>query len=176
MIPRFPSTQEGVLDRLRRHVPVPNHTVRMQLMLRWGVTWGMICLLPLSLVMTWAPQWFLAVSGWAVGGLGCVGLLALVIGALARQRHGFNRQWGLAPLDDTEARELAEISERHPEIQTVVDEWLDRWIRSRSDLRGVDLMLLRRGVSAYERARVRVPPAPSRASTMPPVVPVTPPG
>lgn len=154
----FPSSPAAILALLRQHEPVPNKTVQRQLVLRWTLTLGMLLLLPLSITMALTPEWFVAISGWIIGALGCVGLLAVCIGALARQRHGFNRQWGLAPLNEAEVEELTEISSRFPEIQAIVDGWLDRWIRARSTLRGTDLMLLRKAVSAYAQASAEQEP------------------
>lgn len=149
---RRSSSSQAVLARLRRHEPVPNATVRAQIVLRWLVTVGMVALLPLSAVMVWAPHRFLTVSGWVVAGFVAVSLLGLTAGMLARRRHGIHRQWGLGPLDDAQARELSELSGRYLPIQDIVDDWLHRWISARSELRGLDLLLLRRGVIAYERA------------------------
>lgn len=164
MFHRFPRRRDEIIDLLRHHTPVPRHTVETQIAIRWVTTIGMIGLLPLAAVMTVAPHRFLAVSGWVVGALAGLGLLAVVIGVLARQKQGLNRQWGLAPLTSHQATELAELSAQDPEVSRIVDEWMDRWIGARAHLIGRDLILLRAAMAALHKAQEPVSASATAAS------------
>lgn len=152
MFSRFPHQRREILDLLRHHVPVPRHTVKKQVALRWVITLGMVGLLPLAISMTAAPHRFLEVSGWVVGALAGLGVLAIFISILARQKHGLNRQWGLASLTTAQTIELTDLSGQDPDVSAIVDEWVERWIGAKAHLIGLDLILLRHAMEALKKS------------------------
>lgn len=151
----MPLSEKDVLLGLRAHRPTPRAIVRHRLRLRWTLTVLMAGLIPLSFYLAKNPNQFIHWSAWVIGAFLIIGLMAVVVGFLARRSHGVERQWGLSPLNERETQELMELSARHPAIDRLTGEWLERWVCANSELRGEDLMLLRQYIRAYDKARAR---------------------
>lgn len=148
------SSPDRLLETLRQHQPVPNAVVRRSIALRWFATLCVGSLAPWGLyVGLTGTQRFAPLSGWTALAVSIAGLLAIASGWMARRRHGCDAQWGFARLGEKEVRELSAIANADPALGEIVDLWASRWVETRSNLRGRDLMLLRRKARAYLKAR-----------------------
>lgn len=145
---------ERLLAALRHHRPVPNAVVRRSVAVRWvaTATAGAVAPVGLYLGMSGGQAW-LPISGWAAAVIAAGGLLALSSGWMARRRAGFDAQWGFAPLGPEEIRELNAIANADPALGDIVDAWAMRCVESGSNLRGRDLMVLRKKARLYLRAK-----------------------
>lgn len=145
---------EYYLDRLRRHRPVPNGAVRRSIAIRWMATLGAGSLMPLGMYMGISgDSLFLPLAGWVVVVLSVAGSLAVASGWMARRRHGLDAQWGFAPLGPEEIREVNEIANADPELGDIVGLWAERCLEGGANMRGRDLILLRKMARGFLRAR-----------------------
>ena len=150
----MPVDPEQLLASLRDHQPVPNSVVRRNVIIRWIATVVAGGVAPFGLYLGMAGgHEFLPISGWAAAVVAGGGLMALASGWMARRRHGFAAQWGFAPLGPDEIRELNAIGNADPALGDIVDLWATRCIESGSNLRGRDLMLLRKKARNYLKAK-----------------------
>lgn len=145
---------EQLLATLRNHQPVPNSVVRRNVLIRWVATIvaGLMAPVGIYLGLSGGPD-LIHLSGWAVALLAVGGLMALVSGWMARRRHGLVGQWGFAPLGPDEIRELSAIGNADPELGDIIDLWATRCIESGSNLRGRDLIHLRKLARLYLKAK-----------------------
>lgn len=148
------STVEQILSRLAHQRPMPTRVIRAQVRLRWWATGTMALLLPCALAMiVWGHSWAWQVPGVSILAFALAGLIALGVAYAANRREGVEAQWGLAPLTVRQMDEFVSLAARHSAIDQVVsDAWLETFVRAGSDLRGRDLILLRKSVHQYERA------------------------
>ena len=149
-----PSTVEQILSRLAHQRPVPTRVIRAQVRLRWWTTGAIALLLPCALAMiVWGHSWAWQVPGISILAFALAGLIALGVAYAANRREGVEAQWGLAPLTVRQMEEFVNLAARHLAIDQVVsDAWLETFVRAGSDLRGRDLILLRKSVRQYEQA------------------------
>lgn len=149
----MPARPEYYLQRLRDHHPVPNAVVRRGVAIRWAATVALACV---AMAGLWAgasrETVWLPVSGWAAFVLSAGGMLGVASGWMARRRHGLDGQWGFAPLGPREIEEINAIAASDPELGDIVGLWAERSIETGSNLRGRDLLVLRRHARAYLRA------------------------
>ena len=143
---------EHALIALRRHRPTPNASVRFSLTVRWATTVILGSLAPLGLLIAWLGTWrFAPQSGWMVVLIALAGMLALASGWFSRRRHGVSAQWGFAPLSPKEIEEMGAIANADPELGEIVGLWAERCVETGCNLRGRDLMWLRKHARVYLR-------------------------
>lgn len=144
--------RSAILKRLGAQRPVPHRRLRMQIALRWVVVVCLAALFPFAAIVTASNSPLLFRIPAAVLGLfSAIGLIAIALAWVARRQSGVDAQWGLAPLTSDQIHEFVYLAESVPEINAVVsDEWLVRWASTSSDLRGQDLVLLRRSVAQFK--------------------------
>ncbi len=146
----MPSSPERILDDLRQHRPVPNAVVRRNITIRWVTTCLLGLMAPVGMFVgiTGTKQLF-PITGWVAVVVASAGMLAIASGWLARRRHGFDAQWGFAPLGPKEIQELSAIANADPDLGEIVDTWANRCLEAGCNLRGRDLMLLRRKARVF---------------------------
>ena len=150
----MPVSPEHYLDVLKDHHPVPNSVVKRNVWIRWVATFAAGAVAPVGFYVGMSSQQqLLPISGWVAAVLAGAGLLALGSGWLARHRHGLHGQWGFAPLGPKEITELNAIANADPELGAIVDLWASRCIESGSNLRGRDLIFLRKKARAFLKAK-----------------------
>lgn len=156
----MPLSPEIHLKKLRAHRPVPNASVRRSLIIRWVATFALAVAGILGMVVgaTGEKEW-IPVSGWAAFAVSVAGILGVASGWLARRRHGLDGQWGFAPLGPAEIEEMNAIAAADPELGEIVGLWAARSIETGCNLRGRDLLLLRRHARAYLKAQDETMPS-----------------
>lgn len=146
-------TPDQLIASLRDHQPVPNSVVRRNVLIRWVATITAGILAPVGLALGLMNNHELLLSGSALTLVGIGALMVLASGWKARRSHGLNGQWGFAPLGKEEIRELSAIANADPELGEIVDLWAARCVESGSNLRGRDLMVLRKKARLYLKAK-----------------------
>jgi len=145
---------EQILDQLRQHRPVKNAVVKRNVRIRWVTTIALVVVgfFGLFIGVTGTREFF-PISGWIAFVVAAAGMLGLASGWMARRRHGFDAQWGFAPLGAKELLEFSEIANADPELGEIIDVWATRCLESGCNLRGRDLMLLRKKARDYLRKK-----------------------
>lgn len=150
----MPSTPETILDELLRHRPVPNSAVKRSVIVRWVGTVVIGAMAPLGLYVGFTgTTTLLPITGWVAVALSAGGMLAVASGWMARRRHGLDGQWGFAPLVNSELEEFSAIANTDVDLGEVVDLWVSRCMESGANLRGRDLMFLRKKARLYLKGR-----------------------
>lgn len=144
---------EWYLHRLRSHHPVPNASVRRSIGVRWVATvfLAITAIVGMYIGATGEKDW-LPVSGWAAFVIAAAGMLGVASGWFARRRHGLDGQWGFAPLGPQEIQEMNAIAGSDPDLGDIVGLWAERSAETGCNLRGRDLLLLRRLAKHYLHA------------------------
>ena len=150
-------TKEQIIQALAEHRPLAAPMARRKIWVRWAATGALIALLPLAALGIGlggdnARYWPLAI---AFAGLGVLGVI--VAWLAASRKDATENQWGLAPLTPQECQDLQDLSSIDPQIQEVVDHWLDVWVSTGKSPRGRDLALLRKMVKAWKVASAPLP-------------------
>lgn len=144
------TSPERILQDLRLHHPVQNTVVRRNLWIRWGTTFLLAFMAPVGMyVGITGTRSLFPITGWVALVVAGAGMLAIASGWMSRRNHGFDAQWGFAPLDPKEIQELSAIANADPELGEVVDMWASRCLETGCNLRGRDLMLLRKKARLY---------------------------
>lgn len=150
----MPTSPERILHELRRHYPVKNAVVQRNVWIRWGTVFTLAGVAGLGIyVGITGTRAFFPITGWVAGVVAAAGMLAIASGWMSRKKHGFDAQWGFAPLDAKEIQELSAIANADPELGEIVDMWASRCLETGCNLRGRDLMLLRRRARLYLRLK-----------------------
>lgn len=150
----MPTSPERILHELRRHYPVRNSVVRRNVWIRWGTVLTLIAVAGLGFYIgITGTRAFFPITGWVAAVLAAAGMLALASGWMSRKKHGLDAQWGFAPLDSKEIQELSAIANADPELGEIVDMWASRCLETGCNLRGRDLLLLRRRARLYLRLK-----------------------
>lgn len=145
---------DRILYELRRHCPVKNSVVRRNLQIRWTTTIVLAFMAPVGMyVGMTGTQTLFPITGWVAGVVAGAGMLGIASGWLSRRRHGFDAQWGFAPLAPKEIQELSAIANADPDLGDIVDLWAGRCLEMGCNLRGRDLMLLRKKARLYLKAK-----------------------
>lgn len=147
-------TKQEIIARLAAHRPVGEVAATRGITVRWLATFALVTLLPMAVYMARNTHPFLADHAVSLTiGLTIVGLLGVFIAwRAATRRMAAERHWGLATLTKDECVELEEISSKTPEIQQIVDHWMEVWIRNGTSPRGRDLAFLREMVRCWAEA------------------------
>lgn len=139
---------------------MPNASVRRGVAIRWVATGALalVAIVGMFIGATGEKEW-LPISGWAAFAISVAGMLGVASGWLARRRHGLDGQWGFAPLGAVEIEEMNAIASADPELGDVVGAWAERSLETGCNLRGRDLLLLRRHARAYLKAQEQTMPS-----------------
>lgn len=137
-------TKDQIIDRLAKHQPIAPAQARASIVIRWTATVALISMVPLGVILANHNNpvidnnlWWLSLLFIALGGLGSY------IAWRASSKKEAERQFGMAPLSIAECRELEELSSIDPEVQQIVDHWVEAWVGAGAPPRGRDLGLLR---------------------------------
>lgn len=142
--------KSALLSKMRVHQPIPTSQVGMKCALRWATVGALALMLPLGALMAHQGAHPWDYSGSMAVMLAMLGFWGVGVGWLELRQQGLEKQWGLSPLSSVQCQELQDVVAPYPELEVEVDEWLSRWVDTGSQLRGRDLVFLRKCVREWE--------------------------